>query len=471
MQTVNNPGDLEPIWQAYREAVRAGGNPHTLYREMVWPHLLALWRTAPQVYPERRSFRVSIHTLGTSPEATTLAVLGTGAEEVYVLHTEETRRHLDQLEADANRRVYPKEVHKSDVAQIYQQVYEILKRLPKDTPVALDITSGTKAMSAGLAAVGFFFRRHYSNLQVVYVDNEEYDQELRRPKAGTERLMILPNPHEAVGEVDVLLAQELYEKGDFTGASGYFSGLVKQTGRQEYVLYATLSEMYGAWWALKFEEALRKGKSLLERLGNDPYLLHPLNRQRPRLQAQVELLEEANRFLDSKDLGQRRGVLAVAATLLHLSEEEEHPSLKALYAYRALELLLQERLHRHGRRAEDPRLSPEEKEALGQELARILGGEARVGDRLGLLDVMAFLRVLGDPVLKGMSLQEVQGLKGVLQARNQSLLVHGLEVPTEKEVGKVAKGAKGLLRALQDELRLQPSLEPAPLEFWGRREE
>ncbi len=249
---LNGAGEpLEDLWLRYKEAVRAGGNPQALYQEMVWPALLARWRREPSVYPTRQAFAVSVHTLGTSPEATALAVLGAGAEQVYVLHTAETARLLSRLREDTGKDLYPIEIGKSDVAAIYREVKRLLERYP-DVPVALDLTSGTKAMSAGLAAAGFFFQRFFPQVRVVYVDNEDYDPELRRPRAGTERLVVLPNPHEALAEVDALFAKELYGKGEFGRAAGYFHGMVGRTGDQRYVLYKMLADMYHAWraWTL-----------------------------------------------------------------------------------------------------------------------------------------------------------------------------------------------------------------------------
>lgn len=471
---------LEAIWQAYKEAVKAEGSnrAQALYQEMVWPHLLALWKAEPMVYPMPREFRVSIHTLGTSPEATILAILGTRAEKVYVLHTAESERYLDQIRRDTGKEIYPIRINKSEVTKIYEEVHRLLKEIAQgggtlkevaqgvETPVALDITSGTKAMSAGLAAAGFFFQRFYKNVRVVYVDNEEYDTELRRPRAGSETLILLPNPHEVVGEVDAFFARELYDKRDFSGAASYFKGLVDKTNQRKYTLYATLCEMYANWWALDFKEALEKGKGLLNQLEKDSNLTHPLARHAGRLQRQVELLEEAGAFVSRKDLGRSKGVLGVVATLLRLSEEEKRPVLKALYAYRALELLLQERLYRlFGRRADEPNLSPEEREALQAELFRILSREARVEERLGLLHLVAFLRVLGDPLLKGESLKEVQDLSGVIQARNTSLLIHGLDVPSDKQVAIILKKAKKLRQDLENQVRFQPDLEPIGLVF------
>lgn len=355
------------------------------------------------------------------------------------------------------------------MGQIYQGVHDLLKRVAQkgETPVALDITSGTKTMSAGLAAAGFFFQRFYQGLElrVVYVEGK-YDKQLSRPEAGTERLILLPNPHEVVGEVNALFAKELYDKRDFSGAAGYF---YKVTGpnQPKYSLYATLCKMYANWWALDFEEALESGERLLRELGKDANFSHPLTQKMDRLQKWVDLLREAAAYISNKDPGRSKGALGVAATLIWLSEEERKLVLKALYAYRALELLLQERLYGFfGRDIENPRISPEEKEKLKVELSRILSKEEpRIKIPLGLLDRIAFLRVLGDPLLKGESLQHIQALSGAIRTRNSSLLIHGLDVPSEEGVKKVQEMAKRLYQDLEKHTRFQPDLELIRLEL------
>lgn len=470
MEPLPNQGlDLEALWQSYKEAVNAGGNAQALYQERIWPVLLEKWRQDPPVYPSRQPFQVSIHTLGTSPEATALAILGAGAGDVYVLHTPESARFLSRLRQDTGKDLYPIEIGKSDVAAIYREVKRLLEKHP-GLPVALDLTSGTKAMSAGLAAAGFFFQRFYPEVRVVYVDNEVYDPELRRPKAGTERLIILPNPHEVLAEVDALLARELYTKGEFGQAAKVFGEMVGKTGDRRYELYAVLCQMYQRWYDLDFGGAAKEAKKLLGRLSENTWLNHPLNQNRGALEGQARLLEEVEGFLRSGDFGQRRGILGLAATLLHLAQREEARSLTlaGLYAYRALELLLQERLARLGRRAEAPGLSQEEQEGLRRELAALLSlpeGEVRVSPKLGLLDLVAFLRLKGDPLLAREPLERLRGLSGALQARNASLLVHGLGRPSDKDLEQVRKLARSLLEGLQREVGPAPRLAPVELGF------
>jgi CRISPR-associated protein (TIGR02710 family) len=457
---------LEQAWLEYKDLVKQGGNATQLYRERVWPLLLELWRSAPPVYPAVQPYKISIHNLGTSPEATVLAILGTQAEEVYLLHTEESQRYLEWIREQSGKLVYPIQVGKSDVKTIYQQVTQLVRRFPQER-VALDVTSGTKAMSAGLAAAGFFLRRFFDGIRVVYVDNEDYDQEVRRPRAGSERLVVLPSPHELLGEIDSFFALEYYRKRDFAQAQAYFAEARRKTQETRFDLYSQLAQAYHGWYSLDFKEASDQLRKLLSNLANEAWVAHPLNHWRPQLQAQQQLLEAADRLVKQEDYREQKGAWALVSTLQRLSEEERRPVLKALYAYRALELLLQERLARLGRSAEAPHLSEQEQGRLREELSRILGvalDQVRLSPKLGLLDLVALLRVLEDPILLKKPLPELQGLKGVLQARNQAMLIHGFEVPSEKEIEGVRKMLKELLSDLGRSLGMSLSLEPIPLE-------
>ncbi|AEB10946.1 hypothetical protein Marky_0183 [Marinithermus hydrothermalis DSM 14884] len=72
---------LDARWAAYKAIHREKGQAEAqrYYREEVWPLVREAWREHPRVPEEMPSFAASIHTLGRSPEATILAILGTRA--------------------------------------------------------------------------------------------------------------------------------------------------------------------------------------------------------------------------------------------------------------------------------------------------------------------------------------------------------------------------------------------------------
>jgi len=84
------------------------------------------------------------------------------------------------------------EVDREDPRPIYQVVRSIAEETPG--PLALDITGGTKIMSAALAALGFVLRTEGNAVDVYYVSNDRYEPRVRRPVAGTERIRRVPPP-------------------------------------------------------------------------------------------------------------------------------------------------------------------------------------------------------------------------------------------------------------------------------------
>ncbi len=449
---------LEEARKTLYERLDRGEDPTPFYNEAVWPLLLALWREDPPVRPRFQPYEVSIHTVGTSPEATILAILGTGAERVYLLHTEESQRYLERIQRETGREAYPIRVDKSDVALIYKTVAELLGR-HRGARVALDLTSGTKAMTSGLAAAAFFLQRIHSEVQVVYVDNEGYDPRLRRPIPGTEYLVRLPNPHEVLGDVDEHLARSFYREGEFKKASAYFYETAKKTGQEGFRLYGHLAKVYQSWKDLDFPKAKKDLETLLRDLDRDAHLNHPLNARRKDLEAQQKGLSAILALLEKKDLSDKEGVAWLAATLLAGYEGAKgHLPLAALYAYRALELLLQHLAAGMGLDLEAPRPTPEEEEALKATLKALLPteGEIRIPERFGLLHLLAYLKAKDHPAFRHLDSKRLQGLQGALRARNKALLIHGLEGPKEGDVDQVARLARELLKGLGVEAKAEP---------------
>ena len=447
--------ELKKIWEEYKREAKESKDSQELYRRKVWPMLLELWKTSPIVEPKAMDFDLSIHTLGTSPEATTLAILGTKSKEVYILHTPETKKYLQQIEEDVGLRVYPIEIKKDDVVAIYKRIEEILQR-NEGKSVALDITSGTKAMSAGMASGGFFFRRFFEGVRVVYVDHEIYDAEMRRPVAGTEKLIILPSPHEVLGDVDVFFALEHYSKEEFYEAQRYFRDATRKTKDHRYEVLANICLMYHAWRSLDIEKAFEKSKRLVEELQTDVWLTHPLGKSREFLKTQSEILRAMKVLLEQKDLTKNKlGVFALAKTLLKKSdrhEEQGETVLTALCAYRALELLLQERLSLYNLTSETP-LTEEEKSAMRREISKIVQkpeDQVEIHDKLGLFQLTVLLIVRGDKcVQKIFDQNRLKTLPLALQSRNSSLLIHGFDFPSESQIRHIKECAEELLKDLR----------------------
>lgn len=353
--------------------------------------------------------------------------------------------------------------------EIYRSVGRLARKHPGKS-IVVDLTSGTKAMTAGVGAAAFFLQQGaHPDLKVAYVDSDEYDPALRKPVPGTERLILLPNPHEVLGDLDEHIARELYGARKFGQAAQRFRELRGKTGQGGFGLYATLCEGYRQWYALEFGGARSNLRRLLDELRQDAWLRHDLATRRRALEVQREGLEAVCQLLHAGDLSRADGVVWLCATLLHLGRECEgaqpdgRPVLAALYYYRAVELLLQHRLAVHGYDADHAHLSDSLREGMRQNIARWLDTPAdrvAVSCRLGLLEDMALLRALGDPVVQDMTDAEIRGYQGILQARNRSLLIHGLQLSQVREVERLGQLASRLLEKVREQAGLDPQVAP-----------
>ncbi len=456
---------LEAKWSEYKQKMKEGGDAQKIYQEEIWPLLLQVWKEKPKVIPTPKKFDISIHTLGTSPEATTFAILGTQADEIYILHTEETKKFISRLENDTGKKVYPIEIGKSDVSAIYREVMKIIEKYPEKS-IALDITSGTKAMSAGLGAAGFFFRRFFEKIRVVYVDNDFYDTEVRRPKAGTERMIILQSPHEVLADVDVLFAIENYKKGDYISAQKYFMQVREKTGNQRYQIFEDLCLMYAFWYNLNIQDALKKSQQIIEKLSSEKYSKYLKTLNYEYLEKQSKILSAIKEFIETENFNNKLGIIGLTETLLKLSKESlqnKQLTLSALYTYRALELLLQQRMKQMGKTFDTELLSPEEKEKLRQKLASVLNKEESsitFKPKLGLLELLLYLTIANDETVKKIFDEEsTKKVSWNLEARNSSLLIHGLRIPTEKEIERLYENTEKLLKEIKKQENIETKIE------------
>ena len=453
---------LKKAWDEYKDTLSSGSSRQEadrLYREKVWPLLLSKWRESPEIkgFDKTGDFAVSIHTLGSSPEALILAALALGANHVVVLHTEKTKEHLPLIEKDLGVRIEAHEVDKGNPVQIYKIARQILDRAPKG-PIAFDITSGTKAMTAGLASAGFFIQAKAQEfkIDVFYVDNSEYDSALRRPVPGSEFLVRLPSPYVVFGELQEERGLVLYSNGAFRDAEVVFRKLSREHRSGKYQNLAELAHVYARWSSLDFKDALGVLDKLLDYLQSDAAYDEPLKsaldqlkKQQGGLMVMVELIsacEGAKRYqpqcLDR--LADVNSIAWLAQTLLREGgryESQENYVLSALHYYRALELLLQ---HRLALRKINPHsfntdaLDGNESSIMESELQRIFGSEAYMplaGKGLTLLNMAVLLTALKDQAVR--HLGDLRQLHGLLDARNESILIHGLSPASENNAKKL----------------------------------
>jgi hypothetical protein len=471
---------LAALWEEYLALPRPKDDPtaDNFYENQIWPLIKELWQTEEfrrDSFGEGEwNFVASVHTLGTSREPVVLAALAAGAPEVHILHTAETRKDLGWIDAQLNRRVDSYLVEKDNPTDIYETVREIVEQHP-DGAIAFDMTGGTKAMSSGLAAAAFFLQEQGHQVAAVYVDNKSFDRAVRRPVAGSEFPVQLPNPYSALGVLAEHMARERYRAGNFQYAQGEFEKLIEKTGdRKRYYPFALLARGYAGWYALNLKDAQKSFQDLLTELEADRSHDHPLQVKSRTIRRQLEGLSRMltigegcgqRGYRDEaclKALSDPEAATWLVATFENLggyfaSRARNQLVLAALATYRGLELVMQHRLATYGVLAEHfyfDKLPAGTKEATAELGNQVFGGDFQLpGDdwRIGLSEGYLVLWALGDEVVRGgfKNLNELKTMRGTSYSRNESLLIHGFSVPTTTEIDQI----QGLLTRLYRGLR------------------
>ncbi|MBO1438267.1 TIGR02710 family CRISPR-associated CARF protein [Meiothermus sp. CFH 77666] len=451
---------LRELWTRYKSllgqtnANRAEPSPQAkeakeLYETQIWP-------LTKEGFTDRgqERYAASFHTVGTTPEPVILSARALDAEKVYLLHTKDTEKLCERIRSELGwgvDRVKPLLVSRSDPEDIYRQVREQVDRINPAEPVAFDPTGGTKAMVSGLAMFAFSLAEEGRVAHVYYVDNEEYDEQLRRPVAGTEFLKRLENPRDVIPDWLCNRAKEAYLQGDFSRAKKNFIQAAEREDKA-HSLEAVLSEAYESLDSAQFAQAKAKLEELLNLLQKHPYKQSPLAKYTDAIAAQKEGLEAVIRLADALS-GKERSIAPLAepttaawtlAALDFMATRRLDAGRIAeavLLRYRALEFFLQHRLALRGldtakpdyqKLCETVQMSLEDLQNKYQaERAKAgLKSEEKLEQKTAVDFVTAFflLRALGDEATLAVNPNKLVGLA---KARNSSVFAHGFEPPKQ----------------------------------------
>jgi CRISPR-associated protein (TIGR02710 family) len=422
----------EPAQHALDEAAAAvlaadEAAARAVYRERYFP--LALDAMSKEAEPAH----VLVVTCGTQEYSIALSLRRTPARIVYFVHTDQSRASAEAAIRLAGLTIEPRyrQVGKADSKGVYEVVRDAVREHdPKR--VTIDITSGTKAMTAAASSVAGHLR-----LRQIYIES----QPLRPGLFGRERAHVVDHPLVALGETAREVAEDAFDVGAFDRARAIFQELDEaRVPGYHFGARAVLCDAYHAWEGLRFDDAARH-------LGE----VHRLLEGAPRANLPREgLIRHVGRVARQRDLAL---VLAKAtrndgcaadkeqahALLRYLvsqarRKQDRHPDLASLLAYRAVELVLQRRLATRGIDAShvDAALLP------GDFVARY---NALCDDdehklvtaptRLALAQSYTTLRVLGDQITE--VAKNHKELLGKIKARNKSVYAHGFRSLETKE--------------------------------------
>ncbi|MDP9750063.1 TIGR02710 family CRISPR-associated CARF protein [Thermoanaerobacter pentosaceus] len=203
-----------------------------------------------------------ILSLGFSFEPLVLTISFIKPKQVLFLYTKDSRENLDKVIQWAGLLPFQyvaEEIEKDNPVDIYRVLKKIyVEKWNKPDKTAIDFTGGTKAMSAGMAMAGAYLK-----IDLIYVASE-YNNKMRKPWPGTEKLKVVEDPYEVFGDLEKDKAIALFNKGDFASAYKIFSELEERVAYRDYTFYKMLSQIYSCWDNLSFNEAIEGFEKLFK---------------------------------------------------------------------------------------------------------------------------------------------------------------------------------------------------------------
>jgi hypothetical protein len=150
--------------------------------------------------------KVSLHTVGRSPEPVLKSIKAVKPDAVYLVHTHETEGeakkiideyHLHQAKKtleNISPTFYSIIVHRTNPENMYRHVPAVFSQYGLDAAYFIDLTSGTNKMVAALAMLAFKHRNEGYRIEVQFIDFEKFDNLTNLPVSGSEVIVQLSFP-------------------------------------------------------------------------------------------------------------------------------------------------------------------------------------------------------------------------------------------------------------------------------------
>jgi len=202
-----------------------------------------------------------IFTIGFSPEPIILNILAMEPKCVYFIYTKESEKILNRIikETKLKPSQYKREeMRRISAAESYNQVKEGIKFLSEQkkirkNKIALDPTGGTKIMSVGCGIAASIF-----NLDILYVNNQKYNPELRRPEPGSEILINIPNPFDIYQDDKIIEGLNYLKILNFSHARTTFYKIKNSSSNPLLPkLLAVISDILYSWDMIDHGDAIK----------------------------------------------------------------------------------------------------------------------------------------------------------------------------------------------------------------------
>ena len=409
-------------------------------------------------------------TVGGTPAPVVTAIKRLRPARVRFVHSPQTKGDIEEkivpklrddgVEFDSGRYDFHELADAQDINRcldslrsLTQFVTEWCERGPS-YEVVVDITGGTKCMSAALAIQGTWWPCSFS-----YVGGTERTKgNTGTVEPGTEILVQRVNPRDVLAHHAVDDFIVLFDRHDYMAAATVALNAVRRREtqmdrRREITVLEQLARLFDAWDRFDLG-GIRKPLENVSKSQNDlRAALGPGAGNR--VIDELDRLARHFRELDTTSPPSQHHVVDLLANAKRRVEEGRFDDAVGRI-YRAIEAIAQVALkERHG-------MESTEKVPLERVPEPLRGQWAPYADegllKLGLQDSYALLQALGDRVGVRFEEERLSGKESPLVARNRSILAHGFERVTEKTAKRLWASALKLAGVDANDLPSFPKL-------------
>ena len=398
-----------------------------------------------------------ISLLGFSPETTVLATAALQPKELIVITSDEALEQghyklLDDMIRKFN--LLESRLMRYENLNILnpQQIYASVARHANKQNVFVDITGGTKIMTAAAAQAAW-----ENNAQSCYI-HSKFDNRKKLPVSGTEQLLLLENPSEAKAKAwrnkgidawksrNFSMARDAFETSEQLNPDPSFDEIAQQL--------CTFYEYLFNFDVKKLEEPLKEIKKTIAKTAMEKILKR--NNFRIQLQNLIELFDKPDPLADSNT--KIAAFLSLAQEYSKLGRYE----FAGLLAYRAIEELVDVGLRQLSKEGNFDRKEPKYEnltdnfKELEEKFLDLCGN--RLPPRVALADGYALLIILKpeqyENVFEGEKMKPARVLKkisGICSSRNQSILAHGNNPLGETNFQAINNLAKSIYKIITKE--------------------
>lgn len=322
-----------------------------------------------------------------------------------------------------------------NITEVYERVRSKMEFF-LGKKVYVDLTRGKRVMSVSAGIVASFF-----GFELVYID-EDWVDDVKRGLPGTEKLVIVKNPFEVFGDLEIKEARDFFDNYNYPAALKIYQRVKQKiVDPRQLEFEMLLSEAYSYWNSFNFKAALTKLEICEQK--RKQYNLKTLGELESNLNALRILCSNEQEQFDKFNLHLIFDLYTNGLRKAEIGAFEDGVS----RLYRTLEMISQYRLKSYGIESSKPNIEKysSEYKALTK---KIYGFEKALPSEVGLKDGYLLLFILKDYVVEGYSLEWLTNVFGIIRARDDSIVAHGSKLAGDKSFANMRDLAKELIQKI-----------------------